>query len=78
MTDATRGRSLVITLSDDDREQLKRWTPCTRIRLDPVDDETCRLVIDQRATCTACKGVGMWTSEDLRARCKYCGGTGLR
>lgn len=78
MTNATRGRTLVISLTDENYEQLKTWSPCTRVRLVPVDDETARLEIDTRATCDHCHGAGTWEREGIRMRCKFCSGTGLR
>lgn len=80
MTDATKDRTLIISLTDEEFEQLKGWMLCTRIKLVPVDDEQAsRLVIDTKATCHSCKGTGRFTPEPgIDMQCRYCEGTGLR
>jgi hypothetical protein len=75
---ATTARTLIISLTDEQYQELETWKPCTRVRLVPVDDETARLEIDTRATCMHCHGGGTWEREGIRMRCKFCAGTGLR
>lgn len=78
MTDATGNHRIVLELTDDDYQRLKNWQPCTRLRLVLDEDDKGRLEIDKRATCLHCHGAGVWDGNGYRARCKYCGGTGLR